>query len=60
MGDVVISRQESAFLNKIYSLLSFVVFINFTLLQIESVDLALKILDDSNFKGKQIKVEKVI
>jgi hypothetical protein len=34
--------------------------INFTLLQIENVDLALKILDDSNFKGKQIKVEKVI
>ena len=27
--------------------------------QIESVDLALKLLDDSNFKGKTIKVEKV-
>ncbi|XP_028412564.1 HIV Tat-specific factor 1 homolog [Dendronephthya gigantea] len=27
-------------------------------LKIESVDLALKLLDDSNFKGKQIKVEK--
>ena len=29
------------------------------ILQIESVELALKLLDDANFKGKQIKVEKV-